>query len=239
MRWMKVVFARKMSRQKESYDFRTAFLLEFTRELIKGTDSYLKLKVKDEVIKDNLKRDFILESSRSTEQKRDIKNLVVEKIKHDKLLVHKIKNIDERDSILKQNPFKDFARQLNSGKQTRRKIFEPKLPLTVRYLKPSSTRIQINLGKLNSLARDPLVKIIEVLGKNQKVLVSGIMGNKHTQVVLDGNEIHEIVKRFSQFSKIPFEKGFFKAAVGNFVISAIVSDQESGSRFVLKKIGAY
>ena len=227
-----------MSRQKSSSDFRTIFLLEFTRELIKGTDSYLKLKVKDEIIKDNLKRSLTLESSGSAEQKRDIKNLVVEKIKHDKLLVHKVRNIDERDSLLKQNPFKDFDRQIISGKK-RRRIFEPKLPLTVRYLRPSSTRIQINLGKLNSLARDPLVKIIEVLGKNQKVLVSGIMGNKHTQVSLEENEIHEIVKRFAQFSKIPFEKGFFKAAVGNFVISAIVSDQEAGSRFVLKKIGGY
>jgi len=50
-----------MSRQKESYDFRTAFLLEFTKELIKGTNSYLKLKVKDEVIKDNLKQSLVLE----------------------------------------------------------------------------------------------------------------------------------------------------------------------------------
>jgi len=249
---------KRMSKTKNSLDFRVIFLLEFTKELIRSTDLYLKLKIKEEVKRDNLKQDLVLESSKSTEQKKEIKNLVMKKIKQDEVLVHKIKKIDDENLILRQNPFKPsknlkllkvkskknplpfdldlIEKNLNASK---RRIHDPPLPPTVRHLKPSQTQTQIDLGKLNSLVRDPLIKIIEVPGKNQKVLVSGMIGNKHTQIVLSENEIRAIVERFSLFSKIPVEEGFFKAAVGNFVISAIVSDQESGSRFVLKKIGSY
>jgi hypothetical protein len=242
-----------MFKAQSSPDFGILFLSEFTKELIKGTDTYLKLKIKEEVKRDNLRRDLILESSKSIEQKKEIKNLVVEKMKQDMFLANKIRKSGDENLILRQNPFRPprslrpvkvkpqkeiFPFNLNFIKP-RRRIQEPQLPTTVRHLRPSPTEIQIDLGKLNSLAKDPLVKIIEVPGKNQKVLVSGMMGNKHTKIVLSENEIREIVKRFAFFSKIPLEEGFFKAAVGNFVLSAILSDQESGSRFVLKKIGGY
>lgn len=248
---------KRMFKKQKHRDFRILFLSEFTKELIKGTDSYLKLKIKEEVKKDNLRQDSILSSSKSTEQKEKIKNLVVEKIKQDSDLVLRIKKIENEDLVLKQNPFKPSKNlkllKPNSGENllpfnlnalkrdiiSRRRIQEPQLPITVRHLRPKQTQTQIDLGKLNSLVKDPLVKIIEVPGKNQNILVSGMMGNKHTKIVLSENEIKAIVERFSLFSKIPLETGFFKAAVGNFVLSAIISDQESGSRFILKKISGY
>lgn len=249
---------KRMSKQHNSTDFRIIFLSEFTKELIKGTDTYLKLEVKKKVKRDNLKKDLILKSSKSTEQKKEIKNLVIGKIKQDKVLVHKIRKIEDEDLMLKQNPFKsprnlrllkvesqknrlpfDLDRINQNLNISKRRIQEPQLPPTVQHLKPSRTQVQIDLGKLNLLAGDPLIKIIEVPGKNQKVLVSGMIGNKHTQIVLSENEIRGIIERFSAFSKIPLGEGFFKAAVGNFVISAVISDQESGSRFILRKIGGY
>ena len=248
---------KRMFRKQKHRDFRILFLSEFTKELIKGTDTYIKLKIKEEVKKDNLRQELVLGSSKSTEQKEEIKNLVVGKIKQDSDLVLRIKKVEDEDLILKQNPLKPSKNlkllkpksregvlpfDLNALKRniiSRRRIQEPQLPLTVRHLKPKQTQTQIDLGKLNLLARDPLIKIIEVPGKNQKVLVSGMMGDKHTQIVLSENEIKAIIERFSLFSKIPLDMGFFKAAVGNFVLSAIISDQESGSRFILKKIGSY
>jgi hypothetical protein len=243
-----------MSKTHKPLDFRIIFISEFTKELIKATDIYLKLRVKEDVKRDNLRGDLVLESSKSTEQKREIKNLVIGKIKQDLNIANKIKKTGNEDLVLKQNPFKRFRNlkplkiksrknilplNLNFIKQIKKGIHEPQLPITVRHLRPYATQAQIDLGKLGSLARDPLVKIIEVPGKGEKVLVSGMMGNKHTQIILDENEIRGIIERFSAFSKIPVEEGFFKTAVGNFVISAIISNQESGSRFVIKKLSGY
>jgi len=240
-----------MFKKNNSPDFRTIFLLEFTKEIIRGTDSYLKIKVEEEV----RKKDSVLESSKSTEQKRNIKNIVRKKIGQERKLVYKIQKSEDINSILSKNPFltkepirfsktrhglsSNIKPPLRVPKLRTTKVYEPQLPPTVSHLSPLATQTQIDLGKLNSLARDPLVKVIEVSGKNQKVTVSGMMGHKKTQITLNENEIRSIVKNFSQAAKIPFEEGFFKVAIGRFIISAIVSSQATGSKFILKKIGGY
>jgi hypothetical protein len=107
----------------------------------------------------------------------------------------------------------------------------------VKDIKPVVSKTAINLGKLNPLLKDPFVKTIESNGQNQKVVVTGRMGRKNTSINLNKNEINSIIQTFSQTAKIPISEGFFKAAVGDLILSAIVSEQNP--RFIIKKIGSY
>lgn len=109
------------------------------------------------------------------------------------------------------------------------------LPLRFQYLKPTSTKIDIDLRKLNPYVRDPLVGEIECSGANQKIIVSGTMGRKKTNLSLSREEIEDVINKFSEVSKIPVQEGLFKVVVGNYIFSAIVSNLIT-SRFVIKKI---
>ena len=56
-----------------------------------------------------------------------------------------------------------------------------------------------------------------------------------TKVILDQPEISMIIEMFSREARIPVVGGILKAAVGNLVISAVISDFV-GSRFIINKI---
>ncbi len=112
---------------------------------------------------------------------------------------------------------------------------QSRLPLRFQYLKPTPTKLEIDLGKLNPLIKDPLVKNIECPGPNQKIIVSGMMGRRKTDVNLSRDEINEIIKKFSETAKIPVHEGVFKVVVGKLVFSAIISDI-IGSKFIIRKI---
>ena len=116
------------------------------------------------------------------------------------------------------------------------RIPELRLPPTVQHIRPTPTRREIDLGKLNPLVKDPLVRTIECNGENEKIVVSGTMGRKNTSIVLGKEEIDGVIKKFSEEAKIPFEEGLFKAAVGRLILSAVVSDV-TGSKFIIKKMG--
>jgi hypothetical protein len=114
-------------------------------------------------------------------------------------------------------------------------IPEQPLPETVSYVRPIATSEEIDLGRVNILIHDPLVKIIECDGPNDNVYVMGIMGRKKTPIKLSKEEIEQVVKSFSESAKIPSTEGLFKAAVGNLVISAVISDI-AGIQFIIRKI---
>jgi hypothetical protein len=109
------------------------------------------------------------------------------------------------------------------------------LPPRFQYLKPTPTRINIDLGKINPLVKDPLVGEIECQGANQKIIVSGTMGRRKTDISLTRDEIEETIGRFSEVSKIPVQEGVFKVVVGSFIFSAVVSNLIT-SRFIIKKM---
>ena len=115
------------------------------------------------------------------------------------------------------------------------KIQEPALPETVSYIKPVPTSEKIDLGRLNLLVNDPLVKIIECNGEDNNIVVMGIMGRKNTPIKLNKEEIKDVVNRFSEAARIPINEGLFKAAVGNLVISAVISEIV-GIQFIIRKI---
>jgi len=132
-----------------------------------------------------------------------------------------------------KDPFANFNDPMARARVLR--IPEPRLPERFQYLRPTPTKQEIDLGKLNPLIQDSAVKTIECEGPDERIFVTGRMGRKPTGIVLSGEEIDEIIEKFSEKARIPVQKGVFKVVVGSLVLSSVVSDVV-GSRFVIKKI---
>lgn len=90
------------------------------------------------------------------------------------------------------------------------------------------------LSKLNNLMLDPTVQTIECPGPGKQVTVyrSGFIQN--TNIFLTTDEIRKIMSEISEITKIPIIPGVFKAALGNFVITSVVSEFV-GTRFIIQK----
>ncbi len=114
-------------------------------------------------------------------------------------------------------------------------IAEPKLPPHLEYLKPVPvTTTEIDLFKLNPIMKDPAVRVIEG-NPDEKVKVTGVMGAKQTDIVLNKEDIDRIISKFAELSKIPASEGIYRVAVGNLVLSAVISEV-IGSKFVIRKV---
>jgi len=116
-------------------------------------------------------------------------------------------------------------------------IPQPRLPPALQHLRPTPTNVQIDLGKLNPLIKDPVVDSIDCNGPDEKILVR-TPKIKKTNIILNKEEIDEIIQRFAQTAKIPIQEGIFKVAVGRLIITAIISSV-IGSRFTIKKMMYY
>ena len=195
-------------------------LLEFTKELIRQSGG--------EIFKlENILED---EDKEIKAEKRLIK--LNEKRKPKKIKIHTDdSSILKRDLISpsKQNPY--LIRKPSSPLF----IPKPRLPQKFSYLKPVPTKLEIELGKLNSLINDPLVKNIECNGPGQNIIITGTMGRKKTNIFLSKEEIDVIVKKFSEITKIPLHEGIFRTVAGKLIFSAIISNL-LGSKFTIKKM---
>lgn len=194
--------------EDNSVNLRTLVLLQFTEKVISWSSPELFLKKI---------------SGEKTE---------VEKFKE--TVKSKMPEVEERVEIEepRRAPVPQFLRE--AAKPTLR-VPETRLPPQFSYLKPTATQVELELGKLNPLIADPAVNVVECNGADQQVMVRGRMGTKPTAITLTKEEIDEVIKTFSEKSKIPAEEGAVKIALGNFVLSAIISE-EAGSRFIITKI---
>lgn len=112
---------------------------------------------------------------------------------------------------------------------------QPRLPTQEYMPQPTAIPPGFDLGEINFLISDPRVTIIECQGPG-KLIIARIFGKSTvTKLILSQDKIQEIIERFSKESKIPIISGLFKAAVGNLLITAVVSDLV-GSRFIITKI---
>ncbi len=219
-------------------EFRTRFLLKFIKEVIENTEAYHTLRIKEEVKvvdRQGREKERKIEEIKAA-QKEGIKEIVQEKIKkeNEKLSEMYIKGLPLELKALSA-PLQVQTKKTSVRKKIPLKIPEHVLPETVSYLKPTPTSEQIDLGKLNILLNDPLVKIIECNGPDENIFVGGIMGRKPTAIKLSKEEIQDMVEKFSSVTKIPLHEGLFKAALGNVVLSAVVSEI-AGIKFVIRKI---
>ena len=93
------------------------------------------------------------------------------------------------------------------------------------------------LGKIDSLFKDPTINMVECSGPGKLILVRALGNIKATKVSLNEEEIKVIIENFAEQSRIPVMTGIFKAAVGNLLITAIISEFV-GSRFIItRRIG--
>lgn len=208
-----------------SDDFKRLFLIKFTEELIKHSatkditklKSIIELKEKRRIEKlIQKKRGQFIPEQGAAEEKQEIKKeelAVGGKVKPQPLVKPAVMQMT-RPPLL---------------------IAEPKLPPHLEYLKPvPATTANIDLLKLNPIMKDPSVRMIEG-NPDEKIKVTGTMGTKETDIVLNKEEINQIINKFSELSKIPLSEGVYRVAVGNLVLSAIISEV-IGSKFVIKKV---
>ena len=152
--------------------------------------------------------------------------------------IHKIIKEKIRLPLQKKFPVTEHARKIFRplAKPSPRilRIPEPRLPPRFQYLKPIATNVQIDLGKLNPLIKDPAVSLIECNGSDEKIIVR-IPSIKTTSIILSKEEINDIIKKFSETAKIPVSEGIFKVAVGRLILTAVVSEVTE-TKFIIKKI---
>ena len=210
--------------KQTSKEFRKLFLLEFTRQLIDAYAPEDIAKLERILKKENKEGTIIQQESREL-----VKSIVHEKEKELKFLEGKRAPLKQRGPNLKQS--------LYSLKRMRPvlRIPETRLPQTFQYLKPTPTNTEIDLGKLNPLIKDPLVREIQCSGINQNIIVKGNMGTKPTSIILNKSEIDLIIQKFSNISRIPVSSGIYKVIVGKLILSAIISEV-IGSRFIINKM---
>lgn len=215
-------------------DFRKYFLLQFTKEMIKATDTYKTLSIKKQV-KITLQNK---ENRPPVQLYRTPPRVPIRKVVN-KMIRQKTHRDDRRVAQMKdEQPFENFFKPdaMRRGPSVL-KIPELSLPQTVQYIRPVAGQKEIDLGKLNPLIRDPLVRTIECNGPDQKVVVTGAMGRKATPITLAKEDIDNVVSNFSEASRIPAQEGFYKVAVGRLIISAIIS-KIVGSKFIITKLRA-
>ena len=216
-----------------SQNFKRVFLLAFTKELIRHSAK-----------RDIIKLQNIIESRERKRKEKfsaePIKTLIRE-IKEIETPVQKTWEKSIEIPIIRKPIFveikprpivRQFTRPI-----VRRPLFipEPKLPPHLEYLKPIPTAgVEIDLFKLNPLIKDAAVRIIET-NPDERVTVSGTMGTKPTDIILNKEDIDRVINKFSEVSKIPANEGIYRVVVGNLILSAIISET-IGSKFIIKKM---
>jgi hypothetical protein len=94
------------------------------------------------------------------------------------------------------------------------------------------------MEKIGPLLRDNTIVTIECPGPGKNVMIKKYNQINMTRIILAEDEIKTIIEYFSNEARIPLAGGILKAAVGNSVMSAVVSEFV-GSRFIINKITPY
>ncbi len=211
---------------KKSKEFRVFFLSQFVKQLIKNSapiDIYI---LKNEI------EETEKEKKKSTKEIKE-KKKVIRPVKEAVLEMEKsIMSKAGSPNLLKPTfPIRRFF----SEKKAPLRIPIPQIPKNLQYIRPTPIQIDIDLGKLEPLLRDSIVREIECHGSEEEIIVKGGMGIKKTQIILNEEEIDEIINKFSEKSRIPLHDGVYSVVVGNLVFSAIISEVVN-SKFRIKKL---
>lgn len=211
-----------------SKEFRIFFLLSFTKELIKH------YKISEISKLENLIKKRIIPPPKKRE---DLKTLEEEYGEMIPSILYREPRIVQRQMSTIQPLIVPSLISSRPIKRMYERISDTPLPPPVQNIKPVPTEARIDLGKLNQIIQNPEVMIIECNGPNEPLIVKGFRGMKTLNTTLAKEEISEIIKKFSETTRIPINEGVFKVAAGKFIISAIVSEV-LGSRFIIKKMQA-
>lgn len=101
---------------------------------------------------------------------------------------------------------------------------------------PSITEQKTDIGipKIDNILKDPKVMTVECPGPNKPVMIYKNGSIQTSNILLTGDEINNVMKNFSEKTRIPIMSGVFKAAFGNLIVTAVMSDFV-GTRFIIQK----
>lgn len=205
---------------KTSKKFRIAFMLKFTEQLILHSETPESI-----ILRERLRR--------------KIKSNIEKKVNEQKLnemIISRSFEPEKPHKKEKKIPYSEIKKRYSIKRSL---IPQTRLPPTVKDITPLADERKLNLGKLNPLINDPTVITMQCDGSGEKITVKRTNGeHRTTGIILDKEEINEIIKKFSQASKIPLQEGVFKTAIGKLLISAIIHNEIS-SRFIITKISKY
>ncbi|MBI2632311.1 hypothetical protein HYW75_04880 [Candidatus Pacearchaeota archaeon] len=152
-----------------------------------------------------------------------------------------ISPISQRKPLIKEQP--KIANQRMPPIVKKTGVAPPSIPKPSKPAipKPSLSRpsnmqkIEINsLVKIDSLLNDSAVQTIECPGPGKQILVYKAGVIQTTNLSLATEEINNIMKEISEKTRIPIVSGIFKAAFGDFITTAVISDFV-GTRFMIQK----
>jgi hypothetical protein len=219
-----------------SEEFKKKFLFAFTRELIIHSQKKEFTALQEIISKKSIEEKAI-------QSKEIITPAPIEEIPEitggEKISVVPLKPIIQHLEEPKkqiQRPVPQRPKQIPLQKRGRLYIPETRMPANLEYLKPTyiENKTTTDWEKLNPLIKDNAIKIIEVI-PDEKIRVSGSMGEKTVNIILNTEEVNEIINKFAYVSRIPASEGVYKVVVENLIFFAIISGVV-GSRFVIQKI---
>ncbi|MDD5193134.1 MAG: hypothetical protein PHF67_00960 [Candidatus Nanoarchaeia archaeon] len=229
-----------MELKEPNSEYRIIFLKKFTEELI---ISFLKKEqIKKRIEIEKLRREFI-EPKISPEQsfRKIIKTPVVpvKKSEPSTKMTSDIKKEYSRP-LTRQTLYKFQPKKIKPKLKPIMPPIYPKEPAPLENfdfeLKPRP--VGFNLGKIDLLLKDPLIKMIECEGPEKELTIKKDGRTYSTKITLNQEEIKEILDSFSKEAKIPIIMGVFRAVVGDLMISALVSEVV-GSKFIITKNSPY
>lgn len=204
------------------YKDRLLFLKQFTKELILQSRTSEE---KPEMIKTKEELEIMVPSSLAEEivGKEEFKPSQMPLLKPEPRYRVRLKPM-----ALPKRIFQPITKQITS-------VHVPSRPSPPEF-KPQITPIQeLDLGKLNFLINDNRVTVIECPGPGKFILARTAGRVEVTKISLSEEEIKNIIEKFSEKTKIPVISGLFKAAIGNLILTAVISELV-GSRFIITKI---
>ncbi|MEK6895809.1 MAG: hypothetical protein AABX48_04795, partial [Nanoarchaeota archaeon] len=202
-------------KQDISSEFKKDFLIKFTEELIR-----------------NYSGSAIVRLNVLTQKEEEVEKQKIE---------GKIEQIDKERTEMKNSiiprikipPIRPFNPQI----PRKLKVPDLRIPESLKYLKPKVQKIEINLdlGKLNSLIKNPEIKIIECNGPDKNLIVHEADSEKETNIELSKDEIQNIIYKFAKEAKMPVSQGVFKARAGGLKLYAIITEIAE-TKFIIEKI---
>jgi hypothetical protein len=245
-----------------SNEFKKRFLFEFTKEMILHSEKRDIIKLENVIYSKEKK---IAENKENVYPVLDIsaRNELIAEEKITEITAKKPEVLQNKEAIQKISivPLKPFIHHFEEPKKEiaetsqekpapqqqapapipkkpmgRLYIPETRMPPSLEYLKPSfvENKTTTDWEKLNPLIKDRAVRTIEV-NPDEKIRVSGSMGERTTNIILNTEEINEIINKFAYVSRIPVSEGVYKVVVENLIFFAVISGVV-GSRFVIQKI---
>ena len=112
-------------------------------------------------------------------------------------------------------------------------------PLMVKGMAPKQTSLTpsfvgLGLGKLSMFLSDPAIIALECQGPGIPITANRAGIIQKTNILLNETEIKDIVTQISEKTRIPILSGVFKAALENYIFTAVISDYV-GTRFLIQK----